>query len=295
MANLKAIRRRIKSVQSTRKITRAMRMVAAAKVRRAQARTLAARPFTKAVVRMLQEIVVELVPVDYQEIPLLHRRPVKTVGLIVISSDRGLCGSYNGSVLRASLERIKQLQAEGKTVKLILIGLKAATFFRSVKVEKMPNQTYTLLPAIPTVQEAKLIADNAAKSFVDGELDAVEIVGTDFINMLRSEVVNTKFLPVELPPPAEDDGLSPQTLFEPSIPEVLTTELLPKYIENVIFQALLDASASELAARMNAMSNATTNAEELINSLTLHYNRARQANITQELLEVVAGAEALRG
>lgn len=295
MANLKAIRRRIKSVQSTRKITRAMRMVAAAKVRRAQTRTLAARPFTKAVVRMLQEIVVELVPVDYQEIPLLHRRPVKTVGLIVISSDRGLCGSYNGSVLRASLERIKQLQAEGKTVKLILIGLKAATFFRSVKVEKMPNQTYTLLPAIPTVQEAKLIADNAAKSFVDGELDAVEIVGTDFINMLRSEVVNTKFLPVELPPPAEDDGLSPQTLFEPSIPEVLTTELLPKYIENVIFQALLDASASELAARMNAMSNATTNAEELINSLTLHYNRARQANITQELLEVVAGAEALRG
>jgi F-type H+-transporting ATPase subunit gamma len=295
MANLKAIRRRIKSVQSTRKITRAMRMVAAAKVRRAQARTLAARPFTKAVVRMLREIVCELVPVDINEIPLLHRRTVKKVGLIIISSDRGLCGSYNGSVLRASLERIKQLQAEGKEVKLILIGLKAATFFRSVKVDKLPNQTYTLLPAIPTVQEAKLIADNAAESFVKGEVDSVEIIGTDFINMLRSEVVNTKFLPVELPPRADDDGLSPQILFEPSIPEVLELQLLPKYIENVVFQALLDASASELAARMNAMSNATTNAEELINSLTLHYNRARQANITQELLEVVAGAEALKG
>lgn len=295
MANLKAIRRRIKSVQSTRKITRAMRMVAAAKVRRAQARTLAARPFTKTVVRILREIVRELVPVDVQEMPLLHRRTVKKVGLIIISSDRGLCGSYNGAVLRAAMERIKTLQAEGKEVKLILIGLKAATFFRSIKVEKMEGQTYTLLPAIPTVQEAKLIADNAAASFVKGEIDAVEIIGTDFINMLRSEVVNTKFLPVELPPPADDDGLSPQMLFEPSIPEVLEQQVLPKYIENVIFQALLDASASELAARMNAMSSATTNAEELINSLTLYYNRARQANITQELLEVVAGAEALRG
>lgn len=270
-------------------------MVAAAKVRRAQARTLAARPFTKTVVRMLREIVRELVQVDMHEMPLLHRRPIKKVGLIVISSDRGLCGSYNGSVLRASLERIKELQAEGKEVKLILIGLKAATFFRSVKVEKLEGQTYTLLPAIPSVQEAKLIADNAAESFIKGEVDSVEIIGTDFINMLRSEVVNTKFLPVELPPPAEDAGLTPQTLFEPSIPEVLEHQILPKYIENVIFQALLDASASELAARMNAMSNATSNAEELINNLTLHYNRARQANITQELLEVVAGAEALKG
>ena len=270
-------------------------MVAAAKVRRAQARTLAARPFTKTVVRMLREIVCELVEVAIQGMPPLRRRPIRKVGLMVISSDRGLCGSYNGSVLRAALERIKQLQADGKEVKLILIGLKAAAFFRSIKVEKMEGQTYTLLPAIPTVQEAKLIADNAAASFIKGDFDSVEIIGTDFINMLRSEVVNTKFLPVELPPPADDDGLSPQTLFEPSIPEVLEKELLPKYIENVVFQALLDAAASELAARMNAMSSATTNAEELINSLTLHYNRARQASITQELLEVVAGAEALKG
>lgn len=275
-------------------------MVAAAKVRRAQARTLAARPFTKAVVRMLREVVRELVPVDLQEIPLLHRRPVKKVGLLVISSDRGLCGSYNGAVLRAALERVKQLQSEGKEVKLILIGLKAATFFRSIKIDRLKDengkdQVYTLLPAIPTVQEAKLIADNAADAFVRGDVDAVEIIGTDFINMLRSEVVNTKFLPVELPPPLEHSALQPQTLFEPSIPEVLESQLLPKYMENVVFQALLDASASELAARMNAMSNATTNAEDLINSLTLHYNRARQANITQELLEVVAGAEALKG
>lgn len=293
MANLKAIRRRIKSVQSTQKITRAMRMVAAAKVRRAQARTLAARPFTQRVISMLREIVAEVADIDLNEIPLLRKREVKSVGVIIISSDRGLCGSYNSAVLRNALERIRTLESQGKKVKLILVGLKATMFFRSIKAEKL--KTYTLLPAIPTVQEAKLIADQAAEFFVKGDLDSVEIISTHFINMLRSQVTNMKFLPVELPPPKDDDGLTPQTLFEPSIHEVLERELIPKYIENVIFQALLDASASELAARMNAMSNASTNAAELIQGLTLVYNRARQASITQELLEVVAGAEALQG
>lgn len=293
MANLKAIRRRIKSVQSTQKITRAMRMVAAAKVRRAQARTLAARPFTQRVIKMLREIVREVAPIDLNEVPLLRRRQINTVGLIIISSDRGLCGSYNSAVLRNALERIRTLEAEGKKVKLILVGLKATMFFRSVKAEKL--KTYTLLPAIPTVQEAKLIADQAAEFYMNGTVDAVELISTHFINMLRSQVTNMKFLPVELPPPESTPVLSAETLFEPSIPAVLELQLIPKYIENVVFQALLDASASELAARMNAMSNASTNAQELITGLTLIYNRARQASITQELLEVVAGAEALRG
>lgn len=294
MANLKAIRRRIKSVQSTQKITRAMRMVAAAKVRRAQARTLAARPFTQKVISVLKEIVREVADIDLNEIPILRRRPVKTVGLIVISSDRGLCGSYNSSVLRTALERIRTLQGEGKQVKVIRVGLKAAMFFRSIKVDKL-GDPYTLLPAIPTVQEAKMIADRAAEFYMDGTVDAIEIISTHFINMLRSQVINTKFLPVELPPPQAHAQLTPQTLFEPSISKVLELQLIPKYLENVVFQALLDASASELAARMNAMSNASTNAQELIQSLTLIYNRARQASITQELLEVVAGAEALKG
>lgn len=292
MANLKAIRHRIKSVQSTQKITKAMKMVAAAKVRRAQSRTLAARPFTKRVISLLKEIVHEVADIDLNEIALLRKRPIKTVGLIVISSDRGLCGSYNSVVLRTALERIKNLQAEGKEVKLILVGMKAAGFFRSIKCEKLKN--YTLLPAIPTVQEAKLIADQAAEFYVSGQVDSVELISTEFINMLRSRVTNTKFLPVELPHSEDDNSLKPQTLFEPSISELLELELVPKYIENVIFQALLDASASELAARMNAMSSASTNANELIQSLTLTYNRARQASITQELLEVVAGAEALK-
>lgn len=274
-----------------------MKMVAAAKVRRAQQRTLAARPFTERVVRMLREIVRETQAIDLADMPLLRRREVKKVALIVISSDRGLCGSYNSTIFRTALERIRILQAEGKEVSLVLVGLKAVAFFRSFKqLEK--HHTYTLLPAVPTLEEAKLIAQNAEELFTGGKVDSVELLSTHFISMLRSEVRNQKFLPVEMPEAAEDEtpGVpDPLLIFDPSIPEVLADQLLPKYVENTIFQALLEASASELAARMNAMSNASTNAQELITSLTLAYNKARQASITQELLEVVGGAEALKG
>lgn len=293
MANLKAIRRRIKSVQSTQKITRAMRMVAAAKVRKAQIRVQAARPFTAAVIKILREVVKDSNPLDLQELPLLHNRPVKKVGIIVLSSDRGLCGAYNTTVFREVLSRVQALQKEGKEVGLILVGLKAVSFFKSVKVEKL--KTYTLLPAIPGIEEAKLIADQASALFTEKKVDAVEIIGTDFISMLRSEVINNKFLPVHLPAAAEEPTMQPLRLIEPDVQSVLETELLPKYVENVIFQALLEASASELAARMAAMTNATKNAQELINLLTLTYNKARQASITQELLEIVGGAEALKG
>lgn len=293
MANLKAIRRRIKSVQATQKITRAMRLVAAAKVKRAQQRVQAARPFTTRVIHMLRSAVADSALIDLQELPLLHRRPIKKVALIVLSSDRGLCGSYNTNVFREVMARAQVLQGEGKEVALILVGLKSVAFFKSIKIEKL--KTYTLLPAIPTVQEANLIADQAAEFYTSGAVDAVEVIGTHFISMLRSKVVNAKFLPVELPPPEEHKALKPERLFEPSLVEVMEKELLPKYIENVIYQSLLEASASELAARMNAMSNASNNARDLILSLTLVYNKARQADITQQLLEIVGGAEALRG
>jgi F-type H+-transporting ATPase subunit gamma len=294
MANLKAIRRRIKSVQSTQKITRAMRMVAAAKVRRAQFRTLAARPFTRRVVELLREIIREVPACDLNEIPLLKKREIKSVALIVITADRGLCGSYNSNVLRNALTRIQALEAEGKKVKIIRVGMKAAAFFRCQKVEKLGN-AYTLLPAVPTVQEAKLIAERAVEQYLLGTVDAIEIITTRFINMLRSELVNFKFLPVDVPALDPPLRLTPPTLFEPSMSKVLELEILPKYLENVVFQGLLEASASEQAARMTAMTNATKNAEELIQNLTLNYNRVRQASITQELLEVVAGAEALKG
>ncbi|MBK9770116.1 MAG: ATP synthase F1 subunit gamma [Candidatus Obscuribacter sp.] len=294
MANLKAIRQRIKSVQSTGKITRAMKMVAAAKVRRAQARVVASRPFTQAVVRVLRECVAEVAAVDLQDLPLLHKRPIKKVAIIVLSSDRGLCGGYNTTVFREVLSRITALKESGKEVALITVGLKAVSFFKAVKIEKL--KSYSLLPAIPTVEEAKLIARQAEELYTTGQVDAIEIIGTDFISLIRSEVITTQFLPVELPKGLDETGtLRPLRLFEPSVEAVMADELLPKYVENVIYQALLEASASELAARMNAMTNASNNARDLISSLTLVYNKARQAAITQELLEIVAGAEALKG
>ena len=293
MANLKAIRQRIKSVQSTQKITRAMKLVAAAKVRRAQMRVLAARPFTQAVVRVLREVVGEVSPIDVQELHLLTRRDVKKVAIVVLSSDRGLCGSYNTTVFREVMARISKLQSEGKEVSLILVGLKAVSFFKSIKIEKL--KSFTLLPAIPTVEEAKLIANYASELYTEKKVDSIEIIGTDFISMLRSEVVTTKYLPIDLPPAENKTVLQPSRLFEPSIIDVMERELLPKYIQNVIYQGLLEASAAELASRMNAMTNASNNARDLIAGLTLVYNKARQAAITQELLEIVGGAEALKG
>jgi F-type H+-transporting ATPase subunit gamma len=292
MANLKAIRRRIKSVQATQKITRAMRLVAAAKVRRAQMRVQAARPFTASVIRILKDAVADVSPVDLEGLPLLKQRPIKKVGLIILSSDRGLCGSYNSSVFREAMARIEALKKEGKEVALILVGTKAAGFFRRIKIEKL--KTYTLLPAIPTVQEAKLISEQACELFVSGKVDAIELIGTHFISMLRSQVTATHYLPVEIPKGEEVSTPSAIKQFEPSIWEVMERELLPKYVQNVIFQALLEAAAAELAARMNAMTNATNNARDLITNLTLVYNKARQAGITQDLLEIVGGAEALR-
>jgi F-type H+-transporting ATPase subunit gamma len=294
MANLKAIRQRIKSVQSTQKITRAMKMVAAAKVRRAQQRVLAARPFTQAVIRILREVMAEVSPVDLQGLYLLNRREIKKVAIIVLSSDRGLCGSYNSTVFRDAIARIQILRDEGKEVAVMLVGLKAVSFFKSIKVEKL-GKPFTLLPAIPTVEEAKLIARQASEYFTSGQVDAIEILGTDFISLLRSEVKSTQYLPIQLPEAEEHKALQPIRLFEPDIIDVMERELLPKYIQNTIYQALLEAAASELAARMNAMTNASNNARDLISSLTLIYNKARQTSITQELLEIVGGAEALKG
>ncbi|HEY9677303.1 MAG TPA: ATP synthase F1 subunit gamma [Drouetiella sp.] len=293
MPNLKAIRTRIKSVQATQKITRAMRLVAAAKVRRAQMRVEAARPFTAAVVKMLQEALSEVAPIDLAGMKVLEHREVKTVGIIIVSSDRGLCGSYNSTVFRESMQRIMQLQSEGKEVKLILVGLKAIGFFKNIKSEKL--QSYSLLPAVPTVQEADMIADAAVKYFTEHVVDSIEIISTKFKTLMASEVINNKFIPVALPKKAEHSIMRPERLFEPSIEEVMQQELLPKYLQNVVYQALLEASASELAARMKAMTDASNNARDLIAALSLVYNKARQSSITQELLEIVAGAEALKG
>ena len=287
MPNLKAIKVRIKSIKSTKKITQAMKLVSASKVRRAQIKVLSSRPYTEKVNSFVASTVSAMPYQERQEIPLMAIRKIKSTGIIVITSDRGLCGSCNTNVIKKATRRILELKGKGLIPKLILIGSKASNFFRRTNIEILDS--FTKLPAAPTVELANLIASSCEKAFLEKNVDGIEIIGTDFKSMIRNEVYIKHFLPIT--PSHETSG--PEILFEPSLASVLDS-LLPLYLSNVIFHALLEAVCSELASRMNAMSNATKNAEELIGALTNIYNKARQAAITQELAEIVGGVEALK-
>lgn len=300
MPNLKAIRNRIKSIKSTRKITQAMKLVAASKVRRAQIRVFNSRPYSKKVTDFVIRAVSSMSYLDRQETLLMNQREVKSIGLIIISSDRGLCGSYNTNVIKKAIKRILEIEDLKIKPKLITIGNKANNFFRRTNREIIDR--FTQLPATPTVELANLIANCAEKVFIDKVADQVEIIGTDFISMLRNAVYVKHFLPIKQDLKDEttvhkhqtlDIGPQGFVLFEPSLSSVLEA-LLPLYLSNVIYHALLEASCSELASRMNAMASATKNAEELIDKLTIVYNKARQTAITQELTEIVGGVEALK-
>jgi F-type H+-transporting ATPase subunit gamma len=294
--NLKSIKVRIKSIKSTQKITQAMKLVAASKVRKAQVRVLNSRPYSRKISDFTVKTVQSISPSDRQEFPLMKKREVKTVGIIVISSDRGLCGSYNTNIIKRTAKRIQELESGGITVKLTLVGNKANNFFKRAKVQVIDS--FTQLPAAPTVELANLIAQSAENAFISNTVDSVEIIGTDFVSMLRNEVYIKKFLPIgDVSQASKNNDSNSQSgsfmLFEPSLNEVLGS-LLPLYLSNIVFHALLEANCSELASRMNAMSNATKNAKELIDLLTIVYNKARQAAITQELTEIVGGVEALK-
>ncbi len=310
MPNLKTLKRRISSVKSTKKITQAMKLVAASKVRKAQARVLSSRPYTEKLNNFTLKTVSTLDVDKKQEIPLMKQREIKTVGIIAITSDRGLCGSYNATIIKKVVHRIQDLKKSGIEAKLIIIGSKGLGVFKRIGVEILDS--YTQVPAIPNIEIANLIAGSAEKSFLENSVDAVEIIGTDFISMLRSEVYIKNFLPIvedtktEGAIPAEGEArpdgrheLHLQknninvVLFEPSLEKVLEI-ILPSYLSNMIFHSLFEASCSELANRMNAMSNATNNAKDLIDRLTIVYNKGRQAAITQELAEIAGGVEALK-
>lgn len=288
MPNIKDLNVRIKSIKSTQKITQAMKLVAASKVRKVQQRVLSSRPYTQKLKDITYRIAGSLSVGDREDIPLMKQREVRSVCLIVISSDRGLCGSYNTNIVKKAAQRILELKKNNTDVKLILIGNKANNVFRRTKNEILDS--FTQIPAMPTVELANLIAASAEKAFTEAKTDRVEIIGTNFISILRSEVYNHQFLPIIS---SEESSEKAEALYEPSLSLVLDA-LLPLYLSNVIFHALLEAATSELASRMNAMSNATTNAKEIIDWLTIVYNKARQAAITQEISEVVSGAEALR-
>ena len=313
MANLKAIRDRISSVKNTQKITEAMRLVAAAKVRRAQEQVLATRPFADRLAQVLYGLQTRLRFED-ADLPLLKKREVRSVGLLVISGDRGLCGGYNTNVIRRAENRAKELKAEGKDYNYVLVGRKAIQYFQ--RRNQPTNATYTGLEQIPTAAEASNIAEGLLSLFLSGGVDRVELVYTKFVSLISSRPVVQTLLPLDPQGlEAADDEIFRLTtrggafeverqkvtaptrtfprdmLFEQDPVQILDA-LLPLYLNNQLLRALQESAASELAARMTAMNNASDNAKDLIGTLTLSYNKARQAAITQEILEVVGGAEA---
>ncbi|MHC5723298.1 MAG: F0F1 ATP synthase subunit gamma [Nostoc sp.] len=314
MANLKAIRDRIQSVKNTKKITEAMRLVAAARVRRAQEQVLATRPFADRLAQVLYGLQSRL-RFEEANLPLLKKRQVKSVGLLVISGDRGLCGGYNNNVIRRAENRAKEIKAEGLDYQFVLVGRKATQYFQ--RRSQPIDATYSGLEQIPTAAEANQIADQLLSLFLSEKVDRIELIYTRFLSLVSSRPVVQTLLPLDPQGlEAADDEifrltsrsgkfeverekvtkqvrlLAPDMIFEQDPVQILDS-LLPLYLSNQLLRALQESAASELAARMTAMSNASENAGELIDTLTLSYNKARQAAITQELLEVVGGAEAL--
>jgi F-type H+-transporting ATPase subunit gamma len=314
MANLKAIRDRIQSVKNTKKITEAMRLVAAAKVRRAQAQVIATRPFADRLAQVLYGLQARL-RFEEANLPLLRKRDVRKVALLVVTGDRGLCGAYNSNVIRRAETRAQELKREGVDYTYVLVGRKSIQYFQ--RREQPISEFYSSLEQIPTAQEASSIADVLLSLFLSEAVDRVELVYTRFVSLVSSRPVVQTLLPLD-PQGLEvaDDEIFrlttrggqfqverervstptqsfPQDMIFEQDPVQILDALLPLYLNNQLLRALQESAASELAARMTAMNNASDNASELISTLTLSYNKARQASITQEILEVVGGAEAL--
>ena len=315
MANLKEIRDRIKSVKNTRKITEAMRLVAAAKVRRAQEQVLRSRPFADRLARLLENLQARMRFED-ADAPLLEDRPLETVTLMAVTGDRGLCGGYNANIIKRTEQRFEELQSKGYKVNLVLIGRKAISYFtnRSYPIQA----TFTGLEQVPTADEAGSVANEVFAEFLSETTDRVEIIFTKFINLVSCKPVVQTLLPLDPQGIADADDeifrlttkdgdlrvetgsapantqpeLSSEIVFEQS-PDQLLNALLPLYLQNQVLRSLQEAAASELASRMTAMNNASDNAKALAKTLTLDYNKARQAAITQEILEVAGGAAAV--
>ena len=298
MANLKAIRKRISSVKSTQKITRAMKMVAGARLNRAQHRIVALRPYARQVDEVLSEVVRAIGANSLEDPhPLLARRPEKQVLLVVISGDRGLCGAFNANVNKRAEALWKAKVAEGVGVKFATIGRRGRDYLRRRNAPFF--QDFEGVWEDLGLGQARRIARTLLAPFLRGEVDAIYLVYNEFKSAMTQEVISRTLLPLaQAPQPtAEADSHqaepSPEYLFEPNQGSIFET-LVPMYIEITILRALYDSVAAELGARMTAMDSATKNASEMISSLTLRYNRQRQAVITTELIEIIAGSEALQ-
>ncbi|MFM2417682.1 MAG: hypothetical protein RL385_2405 [Pseudomonadota bacterium] len=288
MASLRAIKRRITSVKNTRKITRAMKMVAAARLRRAQQRISDLRPYAIKTSELLSSVAARTEGAGSH--PLLARRDEKKVLIVVLTSDRGLAGAFNASICKRAASMWKAFEAQGKEVTFAIVGRKGGDFFRrrDARIEKVFQGIFENLTSAKAGEVGRYIVDR----YVAGELDAAYVVFNEFKSAIAQVVTSEQVLPIKLADlPVEG---SSDYIYEPSKPALLD-RLLPMYMEVVAFRALLESVASEHGARMTAMDNATRNASEMIERLTLQYNRARQASITKELMEIIGGAEALKG
>jgi len=312
--NIRDLRDRVGSVKNTKKITSAMRLVAAAKVRRAQEACLRSRPFSETLERILGGLLKRL-STEGLDIPLLQQREAKKVGLLVVTGDRGLCGSYNSAAIKKTESRIKELKAQGVEAELILVGNKGGSYF---KRREVPVRKAMPCGGAPTAAMATEIASELLSSYYAGELDRVELVYTSFISMISSVPSIRTIVPLT-PQGIETDGdeifkmstkdgdftiekekvdkaapaeFAADMIFEQE-PSQLLNAILPLYLNGQILRTLQESVASELASRMTAMQAATDNAKELQKNLEQKMNRARQAKITQELMEIIAGADSI--
>lgn len=290
MANLKDLKTRINSVKSTQKITSAMKMVAAAKLRRAQEVAEAGRPYSSRMQQVISGLAANANKSNAPEL-LVGREDVKTHLLIVVSADKGLCGGFNGSIARQTRQEINRLENEGKSVLVYMVGKKAADNLGREILNKTFERIENLQGSNVDYNKVKGVAEKILLGFADNQFDQVSIIYNQFVNAITQNVVVAPLIPANVVGEQDNESLVVYD-YEPEQNELLEL-LLPRNINTQIFSALLESSAAELAARMTAMDNATRNAGDMIDSLTLVYNRTRQANITKELIEIISGAEAL--
>jgi len=296
MAQARELRRRIKSVQSTRQITRTMEMVSTSKLKRAQDRVVGARPYAAALAEVIAELYAPDLAADF---PLL-RQPengvIRRAALLVITSNRGLCGAFNANLIREGRRRIAELEGQGAAVDLHLVGKKGISFFRFTK--RTPVTARVDIGDRPTATHATELVEPLMQQFAAGQLDAVDVVFAKFNSAVSTPPTTLRILPVTPPGPERGKaGMAEHAKFfilKPSAAAILE-RLLPLYVRNQVFRTLVETAAAEHGARRTAMKNATDSAGDMLDTLRRTYNRARQAQITQEIAEIVGGAEAQKG
>ncbi|MDY0300998.1 MAG: ATP synthase F1 subunit gamma [Trichlorobacter sp.] len=291
MPSLKSIKKRIGSVKNTRQITKAMKMVSAAKLRRAQENIVAARPYANKLEEVLRSLACCM---EGDQHPLLEVRDVKKLLLLVISSDRGLCGGFNANLCKAADRFVREQKQSLEQVTIMTLGRKGYDYLKNRhSVEK----NYPNLISKPNYQTAALLGQEIIEGYTEGAYDKVIVLFNSFKTVMAQDVTFQQLLPV-VPPVAEEtlvtDDVQVEYIYEPTVQELMG-EILPKNIEVQLFKAMLDSVAAEHGARMTAMDSASKNASEMIDKLTLQYNRARQAAITTELMEIISGAESIKG